>query len=245
LAQEDMNVGNGSGAVVRADLNAQLEALVTNNSGNSAPSPTFPNMWWPDLTNGLLKQRNGANTDWIIRGVLSEEYFGIPASAIPYDPGSPAALSADNVQAAIDELAAGVEKICFRAHKNGSDQTLTSATTTDITFGSEDFDIGGYFNTSTGRFTPPAGKYRLTAVLYYSNGLVDQSQARTQINKNGSAEAVAFISAASTGGHSIVASAIVEANGTDYFSVVGRAEGAGDKTINGGRTLTYFCGEKI
>lgn len=65
MAQADYSIANASGAVVRADINDQLEAIATNNSGATGPSDTFPHMWWFDASTNLLKQRNAANTDWV------------------------------------------------------------------------------------------------------------------------------------------------------------------------------------
>lgn len=77
MAQHDGVIDNGSGAVVRADINGALAALMTNNSGSSAPTTTYPYMWWPDVTNGLLKQRNGANTAWVTIGPLDTTAWGL------------------------------------------------------------------------------------------------------------------------------------------------------------------------
>lgn len=66
MTQSDLNVANGSGAVVRADINVHLDAIATNNSGGSAPLITFPNQWWFDTTNNQLKQRDNANTVWVL-----------------------------------------------------------------------------------------------------------------------------------------------------------------------------------
>lgn len=66
MAQHDYDVANGSGAVVRADINDVLEAIATGNSGSSAPSVTFAYMRWFDTGNNVLKIRNGANTNWIV-----------------------------------------------------------------------------------------------------------------------------------------------------------------------------------
>lgn len=42
----------------------------------------FPYMWWADLTNGLLKQRNANNTAWIVRGKLNSSGYDFwPAGA--------------------------------------------------------------------------------------------------------------------------------------------------------------------
>lgn len=65
MAQEDYSVSNASGAAVRADLNLQFAAIASNNSGATAPSTTFANMWWFDEANNLLNQRDEANTAWI------------------------------------------------------------------------------------------------------------------------------------------------------------------------------------
>lgn len=76
MAQADYNVDNASGAVVRADINTQLQAVATNNSGATAPSVTYPRQWWPDETSGRLKQRNASNTAWIDCGALDVANFG-------------------------------------------------------------------------------------------------------------------------------------------------------------------------
>lgn len=72
--QDDQSVANAPGATVRADINANLQALVTLSSGTSAPSTTWAYMLWADTTNGLLKQRNAANTGWLVRGTLAETF---------------------------------------------------------------------------------------------------------------------------------------------------------------------------
>lgn len=74
LLQHDMDVANGSGATVRADLNNAIEALATTSSGATAPSTTYAYQFWADTTAGLLKQRNGANLAWIVRGTLAESF---------------------------------------------------------------------------------------------------------------------------------------------------------------------------
>ncbi|PKR54395.1 hypothetical protein [Thalassospira marina] len=72
MAQHDYQISNGSGLAVRGDVNNALAAIVTQNSGDTAPSPTYPFMWWADSSAGHLKQRNAANTAWIDHGLLSK-----------------------------------------------------------------------------------------------------------------------------------------------------------------------------
>ena len=65
MSQTDFNVANASGAAVRADINAHLDALASLSAGASAPSTIFPNQLWYDTSSGQLKKRNNANTGWL------------------------------------------------------------------------------------------------------------------------------------------------------------------------------------
>ena len=65
MSQHDMNLSNADGATFRADANNALAALVSNNSGATAPATTFAFMWWADTTANILKRRNAANSAWV------------------------------------------------------------------------------------------------------------------------------------------------------------------------------------
>ena len=69
MAQHDYNLANQSGADFRADLNNALSAIVTVNSGASAPSTTFAHQLWVDTSSNVLKIRNAANDAWVTTGV--------------------------------------------------------------------------------------------------------------------------------------------------------------------------------
>jgi len=71
MATHDYIIANADGATVRADINDALEAIVSNNSSTSEPATTYAYMWWADTTNGLLKQRNAADSDWVIVATLA------------------------------------------------------------------------------------------------------------------------------------------------------------------------------
>lgn len=79
MAQHDYTVDNAAGAAVRADLNNAFAAIVTNNSGAAAPSPTFAFQWWADtsVSPALVKQRNAANTAWITVGRADTATLGL------------------------------------------------------------------------------------------------------------------------------------------------------------------------
>lgn len=91
MAQHDYNVANASGAAVRADLNLVLLAIITQNSGPTAPATTLPYMAWADTTTNQLKMRNGANDNWIIIGNLDEIYLGLAPKNSPALTGTPTA----------------------------------------------------------------------------------------------------------------------------------------------------------
>jgi len=74
MSQHDYNIANANGASVRSDLNNALASVVSQNSGASEPATMFAYMLWADTTNGLLKQRNAANSAWRVRGSLKETF---------------------------------------------------------------------------------------------------------------------------------------------------------------------------
>jgi len=95
MAQHDYNIANDTAANVRADINNVLEAIVSNNSGASAPSTTYANQWWYDSSNDILKIRNEADTAWIEVGTVNQDdgefspskpsnTLGFPAEPIVY-----------------------------------------------------------------------------------------------------------------------------------------------------------------
>ena len=83
MAVHDYAISNASGAVVREDLNNVLAAIVSQNSSASPPTPLFAHMRWFDTANNQLKQRNTANSGWIILGGVSGNNW------IPYHNGAP------------------------------------------------------------------------------------------------------------------------------------------------------------
>ena len=68
MAQHDYVLDNQSGLAFRQDLNNALAAIVSVNSGASAPSTTYAYQLWADTTAGQLKQRNAANSAWVVIG---------------------------------------------------------------------------------------------------------------------------------------------------------------------------------
>ena len=65
MANHDYNIANQTAPNFRADLNNALLAIVSTNSGSSAPSTTFANQLWYDTSNNKLMMRNEADNAWI------------------------------------------------------------------------------------------------------------------------------------------------------------------------------------
>jgi hypothetical protein len=79
--QHDYSLANQSGAAFRQDLNNALSAVVTINSGNTAPATTYAYMLWADSAAGQLKQRNAANNAWVVIGTLGSVGWGLLSSS--------------------------------------------------------------------------------------------------------------------------------------------------------------------
>ena len=65
MSQHDFTIANQTASSARSDINNALQALVSNNSGASAPSTTYANMWWYETDTNLLKIRNEGDSAWI------------------------------------------------------------------------------------------------------------------------------------------------------------------------------------
>ena len=60
-----------NGTELASDLNNWRDAVMSSNSGVTAPTTTYAFMPWADTTNDILKIRNAANDAWISTFVLS------------------------------------------------------------------------------------------------------------------------------------------------------------------------------
>lgn len=65
MAQHDYVIANQTAPSFRSDLNNALNAIVTTNSGSTAPSTTYANQLWYETDTEKLWIRNAANTGWI------------------------------------------------------------------------------------------------------------------------------------------------------------------------------------
>jgi hypothetical protein len=79
MSQSDYTIADQDGASFLIDINAQLAAIVSNNSGATEPTTTYAYQWWADTSAGVLKQRNAANSAWITIGTLGAANLGLLA----------------------------------------------------------------------------------------------------------------------------------------------------------------------
>lgn len=164
-------------------------------------------------------------------------------------PGGGDMLAANNLSDVANATTArlNLQAPCFSAHKNATNQTgipANNASTVKITFTTEAFDHGSYYDTANSRWTPPAGRVRLTVSAYLSAGAVDQAQSLIAVFKGGSLyKYVAISNASGTAGTVLNGSCIDEANGTDYYEAFISKGGAGDGTLSGNTAYTWFQGE--
>ena len=93
MSQHDYIIDNASGAAVRADLNTVLQAILSANSGASAPSTTSAYMLWADTTNNKLKIRSGADDAWYEIGSLDANNLGLAPTASPTLTGTPKSVT--------------------------------------------------------------------------------------------------------------------------------------------------------
>jgi hypothetical protein len=139
--------------------------------------------------------------------------------------------------------ALGLAKGAFSAYRSST--PATSVGPTVIVFDTEEYDISGWYDPATGRFTPQlAGRYRLGGAVQF-NAIAAASQA-LDIYKNGVVAkrlgSDGFVSG--TVGLALNGWADVVANGTtDFFDL--RWTGSAANAPIGGAHLTYFQGHLI
>jgi hypothetical protein len=136
VPQADLNVANQSGLAFRQDLNNQLLALGTLMSGSSAPSTTYAYMLWADTSTSpaTIKQRNGANSAWIVVGTADTVNWGL----------LPAATAASTYAPLTGTGASGTWPISI----SGNAATATTATTANSLSGAGPLSATDYTYTA-------------------------------------------------------------------------------------------------
>ena len=130
----------------------------------------------------------------------------------------------------------------FGANKNGTAQSGISGTPAKVTFTTEEFDVGGYFDATNSKWVPPAGNHPIQIALATTPGPSNGSQFTLHLYKNGAAHRTYSRDYYSSSNQETTLSltCVVAANGTDYFEVYFASSGAQD--VLGATTKTWFSG---
>jgi len=139
MAQADYNLANQSGSQFRDELNSTLSAILSLNSGGTAPVSAVAYTLWADTNTGLLKIRDGGTSAFITIGALGSVNLGLAALASPTFTGTPLAPTAS--------AGTNTTQIATTAFVTGQFLPLTGGTVTgnvtlnsqsDIRFGDAD-----------------------------------------------------------------------------------------------------------
>lgn len=82
MPQVDYNLENVAFQPFRQELNNSLQSAIQLNSGATAPSTSYPFMFWADTVNNELKLRSGSNNSWFPQGRLNQPFWGITPADI-------------------------------------------------------------------------------------------------------------------------------------------------------------------
>lgn len=91
MSQHDYILNDQPGASFLVDLNNNLAAIISNNSGATEPTVMYAYQWWADITTGILKLRNSSNNGWVsvfnmttgqlMSGVFKDDVFTLQDNA--------------------------------------------------------------------------------------------------------------------------------------------------------------------
>ena len=215
MAQHDYIIDNQTSANLRADLNNALAAIVSQNSGATAPATTYANQFWYDTANDLLKQRNESNTVWITLGTVDQtnnkfepnQTFATQAEA-QAGTNNTKAMTALRTADAIATLAGTMTLLGTLTTTSGTTQTLSSLTLTGYKYllikvngVSHDSGTSRYLNLGTARV---ADNFTLTEPIYgfsfldLDSGVASSSVSRSATTTSNSYVMLTGYSSAST-----------------------------------------------
>lgn len=137
------------------------------------------------------------------------------------------------------------QTITFSADKGGAGAvTLTSTVAVQITFGTENWDVGNAF--ASNAWTPPAGKYQIDASVEIDvTNAVDNEQITIALRKDGADHRIVRFNRPGTGSMSVNLTALVDANGSNVFTIFVTKGGAGNGATTATATTNYFQGTAL
>lgn len=157
-----------------------------------------------------------------------------------------AEVSANAASVSAAAAVAAATPVAFAAYRNAVDQTgIAPGVATKIVADVEVFDRGEHYDTALGRWTPPTGRYWVSATALFTANVVNGEQYRAMLYVNGALARQAVVVANGTAAISVSVAALLSFDGDDYVEFFVRGDGAGDKTISGSSANTWFDGSAL
>lgn len=147
----------------------------------------------------------------------------------------------------IDDRMSIQGRVCFSANTSGSGQSVSAAAFTKLNYGVEDFDYVSVYSNATSRFTPPVGRYRISARAESGGTMTAGNTFLIMLYKNGSRlwDGTPGVCLIANYGVS-EGTWVVDANGTDYFEIyIIHNASSGSITINNTTTGAFFMAEQV
>lgn len=146
MAQDDMVVANQSFPSFRTDLNAQLAAIASNNSGSSEPTAKFANQWFYNTSTNVLSIRNESNDGYIALFSLDQSSNVASTLATTIDvadaSGTNTAGTALNILGGAGTGSGAAGKIFLKTAPAGSSGSSVNSHATQMTIGGSGVGIG-------------------------------------------------------------------------------------------------------
>lgn len=207
MAQHDYSIANQTAGNLRSDLNNVLAAIVSNNSGATAPTDTYANMFWYDTTANILKMRNEADGAWISLGYLdqtADAFRILDNTQVVNTSGTQTGLLGDQSTATWEDGTGTTESLVSPAKIKAAIETriLVATETSRYTISANTWtkrrvvqghnDISGA-SVSSNIVTLPAGTYMMQAFVTSDREARDWLQARIRNTTGGSDIAVSSV----------------------------------------------------
>jgi len=91
MTAHDLDIANGTGSAVRADINNYIDASASNFADGSAPTGanTQPYQWFVNTSNNTLYMRDASNNaTWHVVGTVGVANLGLATTASPNSTGA-------------------------------------------------------------------------------------------------------------------------------------------------------------
>ena len=179
MSQHDFVIDNQTANSARLDINSGLQALASNNSGNSAPTTTYANMWWYETDSNLLKIRNENDSAWINVAYVDQSnsvYSVLDDTKLVNTSGAQTGLLGGQLQSAWNAGTGTTESLVSPAQI--ADAISTYFTANSIGYGQTWQSVGGSRSAST--------SYQNTTSRPIQVAITASTQGQVQVSTNSS-----------------------------------------------------------